>query len=67
MAKDTRVQQLIAAGMAQDAQLSDRARQVLNSLSDDEFNSLLSIRSKVISTGTADAQQEYDRFLSFVI
>jgi hypothetical protein len=66
MAKDTRIQQLIQAGVAQNTQFSDRARQVINSLSDDEFNLLLSTRSKVQS-GDTEALQEYDRFLSLVI
>jgi hypothetical protein len=61
---ETRIQQLAAAGVAHP--LSPKATKVINGLSDEEFNSVLSIRRQVIAVVSKDEQEKYDECLSFI-
>jgi hypothetical protein len=61
-----RIQQLIAAGVAErSSDFTKEARQVINDLSDDEFNSILSIRDKIYAEGGQPAGHHYDTFVCF--
>ena len=64
---ESRIQQLIDAGVATNAKdFSADSTNLINSISDDEFNCLLSIRSKISEKGGL-AAGEYDKFLCIVI
>lgn len=65
---ENRIHQLIDAGVAgSPSDFSQDARQLINALSDDEFNCLLSTRAKVLQLNGAAAQAEYDKIVAIVI
>ena len=59
-----RIQQLIAAGVAEkSSDFTKEARQTINALSDDEFNSILTIRTRIYAEGGTPAGHHYDTFV----
>jgi hypothetical protein len=65
---ENRIQQLIDAGVADSpSDFSQNAKQLINALSDDEFNCLLTTREKVLQMKDTTVQEEYDKFVALVI
>jgi hypothetical protein len=62
-----RLQQLVEAGVVPKiSDFSADARKVIRSLTDTEFQSVLSIRKTILSVAGEDALRESDRCMSFV-
>jgi aromatic ring-opening dioxygenase LigB subunit len=67
MPSESRLQQLVNAGVADNTDaFSEEAGQVIESLSDEEFASLLSIRQKVVEVGGEEAQRKHDACLTVI-
>lgn len=63
MAKGNQVQQLIDSGVGEkESDFSNEARQLINSLSDEELACYLSVRTKIVKDGSPQAQSELDRY-----
>lgn len=63
-----RIQQLIDAGVAKDrSAFSSSSQKLIASLSDDEFNCLLSLRTKILANNGESGQQEFDKIVCVVI
>jgi hypothetical protein len=68
MPTGNRLQQLIDAGVTEKvSDFSNDAKQVINALSEDEFNCLLTIRDKIHSQGGQPALDGYDRSIILMV
>jgi hypothetical protein len=64
---EKRISQLVEAGAAKDAAaFSPKARTVIGNLSDEEFNSVLSIRKQIIAVASQEDLAAFDQCLSFI-
>jgi uncharacterized protein YdhG (YjbR/CyaY superfamily) len=67
MSDDKRISQLVEAGVAKNAEaFSPKAKTVIGNLSDEEFNSVLSIRRQIIAVASREDVAAYDQCLSFI-
>lgn len=63
-----RLQQLIDAGVAERvSDFSEDAKHVINAMSDDEFECLLSTRAKVFARGGETLREEFDHCVTLCI